>query len=269
MKYFINFVFGCFFSLGFAQKDTILHQHKFPNGKTSTICVLKDDREGYAKAYDFSGKEIYHSYIRRFGGHASVSFKHHANGMVREAHYSSHPDGGIQWYNTWTTFDEQGNKTGERHNNWDDRVTVPTHMIHDTILFKHTHAPNPIIKPDVQTPIKPKPKTNPVQPKKEVVECASIHQNRTYFINHSKSSILLSVSYKGKDTLIVLKPKKTFEGPTYISAQISSPIKQNVQYKFNSKKKNQVVDSVIEAVKTSELETVYRVHFYSRRKEKH
>jgi adenine-specific DNA-methyltransferase len=94
----------------FSQNDTIIHQHKFPNGKISTISVLKNNHDGYAKAYNFEGKEIYHSYIRRFGGHASVSFKHHENGMVKEAYYSSHPDAGIQWYRSWTYFDEKGNK---------------------------------------------------------------------------------------------------------------------------------------------------------------
>lgn len=253
-----------FCSSFWAQKDTILHHHKFPNGKTSTLIVLKDNREGYAKAFDFAGKEIYHSYIRRFGGHASVTFKHHPNGMVREAHYSSHPDGGIQWYNTYTSFDENGNKLSERHYNWDDRVTIPHHVTPDSLLFRPTFTPR--VSPDVQPPIKHEPSINPQSQKKEVVQCAAIHKNTTQFVNHSKSKILLSINHQGKDTIIVLKPRKTFEGPTYISAQISSPLGHNVRFKFNCTKKNCVIDSSIEIIIIGELETQHRVHLYSRKK---
>ena len=41
-----------------SQKEEIIHHHKFPNGKTSTICVIKDDRDGYAKAFNLKGEEI-------------------------------------------------------------------------------------------------------------------------------------------------------------------------------------------------------------------
>lgn len=155
--YTISFIFFIFAAWG--QQDTILHHHKFQNGKTSTIVVLKENREGYAKAYNFQGKEIYHSDVRRFAGHASVTFKHNDNGIVKEAYYSSHPDGGIQWYRSWTTFDDQGNKIGERVDNWDDQVTVPTHRIPDSLLYSPTV---PRVKPDVQPHIKPAPKVEPV-----------------------------------------------------------------------------------------------------------
>ena len=249
-------------------QETILHHHKFPNGKTSTIIVLKDEREGYAKAYDFKGKEIYHGYIRRFAGSASVSFKHHPNGMVSEAHASEHPDAGIQWYNTWTTFDDQGNKTGERHSNWDDLTTIRFHYPNDTLVQP---SPSPVVKPIVQPTVKPQPsQPKPVQPnpvqKKETVECASIHVNLTQFVNHSKQRILLNINHAGKDTLIILKPGKTYHGPKYISAQISSPLGHNVRIAFNCTNKKFTIDSAHETIPQGELETLHKVHFYSRRK---
>ncbi len=245
-----------------AQKDTILHIHKFPNGKISTLVVLKDDREGYAKAFDFSGKVIYHNYVRRFGGHSSVTFKHHPNGMVSEAHYSSQPDGGIQWYRSWTSFDDKGNKLDERHENWDDRLTIPTYKIRDSI---YTSPVVPIVQPNPSPKVEPK-KPEPKPDKPETIACAVIHRNKTAFINHSNQKILLHISHAGKDTLIVLGPRKTYSGPTYITAQIAGPLTQNIRYQFNATKKNRVIDSATDFVALSPEETLHRVHFYARRK---
>jgi hypothetical protein len=113
MKHFATIFSFLLFFLANAQKEQIIHHHKFPNGKTSTIAALIDNREGYAKAYNFKGEEIYSRTIRRFAGTSSVHFQHHPNGMVKKAEYSSHPDGGIQWYRSYTYFDEQGIITSE------------------------------------------------------------------------------------------------------------------------------------------------------------
>ena len=255
----------------FSQGDTIIHIHKFPNGKTSTLTVLKNNHDGYAAAYNFVGKEIYRSYIRRYGGHASVSFQHHQNGMIKEAYYSSHPDGGIQWYRSWTYFDENGNKTGERSDNWDDRVTVlPTHIYRDTATKPKIKEQKPIVEPVKITPPNPnlphEPILNPQQQKQEVVMCATIHENKTLFINHSKRRILLNINHAGKDTMIVLKARKMFVGPTYISAQISSPLNHNVRYNFSCTSKNCIVDSSTESIKQGDSGTLHRVQFYTRKK---
>ena len=273
------FAFTCT-QFSWSQNDTIVHLHKFPNGKTSTIIFIKEFQEGYAKAFNFKGEEIYHNHVRRFAGHATVTFKHHPNGMVKEAHYSSHPDAGIQWYKSWTTFDDQGNKLREEHQNWNDRVTVPHHRIPDSLLFRQT--PPPRVIPDVQPEVKPDPhKTpdldpvhqpnpilKPTEIKKEVVGCAEIHQNHTRFINHSRRKILLNINHQGKDTLVILRPRKSFEGPTYISAQIKSPMNHNVRFSYNCTRKNCKIDSVLEIREIDRLETQHRVHFYARRKEK-
>jgi hypothetical protein len=257
---FLLILFTIFLSLG--QKDTIIEIHKFKNGKTATIVVLKDQREGYAKAYNFQGKEIYHNYIRRYAGNASVTFTHHANGMVKEAHYSSHPDAGIQWYNTWTTFDEQGNKTGERQSNWDDRTTIPIHYLRDTTNKPYVTPKRPQVIP----PNKTEPIQQPSKSKQETIACAPIHKNSTFFVNHSKRRIILNINHAGKDTLVLLKSKASYPGPVYISAQISSPMNQNVRFTYNSTNKKFVIDAVAESFPSGTLETIHKVHFYARRK---
>ncbi len=250
------------------QKEEIIHHHKFPNGKTSTISVIKDNREGYAKAYNFKGEEIYSRSIRRYAGHASVTFHHYPSGMVKKAEYSSHPDGGIQWYRTYTHFDENGNITSEIEDNWDTRVTVPTHYIQDTTRTK-PQTPNPVEPPKPVVPgpdIIHEPIHNPQLMKPEIVQCAAIHQNRTEFVNHSKHKIFLSVSHAGKDTIIVLKPGKTFVGPTYISAEIASPMNNNVRFQFSCKKKNCALDKTSNSTALAQYETMHTVNFYGKRK---
>lgn len=283
-----------------SQKEEIIHHHKFPNGKTSTICVIKDDRDGYAKAFNFKGEEIYMRHIRRYAGHASVSFHHHPNGMVKKAEYSSHPDAGIQWYRSYTHFDENGNITSHIEDDWDTRVTVPMHIYYDTTRHVNPSRPNQPHVPDslrrtdplspelnpqliepqtfvVPNPQKPdfvpvkiihEPIHNPQPAKPETIACASIHQNKTEFVNHSKHTILLSVSHQGKDTVVVLKPGKKFVGPTYISAEIASPLAHNVRFQFNPKKKNVVIDKTTSSKAIAQYETLHTVNFYGQRKVK-
>ena len=143
--------------------------------------------------------------------------------------------------------------TGEHSDNWDDRVTVmPSQLPRDTVgqpksprqipptIPKKKHDPIPTIPHE--------PTLNPQPKKQEVVVCASIHQNKTAFVNHSKQRILLNINHAGKDTIVVLKPRSTYHGPTYISAEISSPINQNVRFKFNCIKKNCIIDTANETI---------------------
>jgi hypothetical protein len=273
------------------QKEEIIHHHKFPNGKTSTISVIIDNRDGYAKAYNLKGQVIYERTIRRYAGHASVYFQHHPNGMVKKAEYSSHPDGGIQWYRTYTYFDEQGNITSEIEDNWDTRVTVQPHFRPDTT---HVHKPQPVkspspdplspeinpptykpttvprpdpLSPDINpTPVEPTTVPNPIPVKPETIQCATIHKNRTEFTNHSKHTILLSISHQGKDTIVVLKPGRVYNGPTYISAEIASPMIHNVRFQFNPKKKNVAIENTVKAVVIGQYETLHIVSFYGKKR---
>lgn len=285
MKTVISLFVLCIIFSARAQKEEVIHHHKFPNGKTSTICVIKDDRDGYAKAFNFKGEEIYHRYIRRFAGHASVHFQHHPNGMVKKAEYSSHPDAGIQWYRTYTHFDEQGNIISEIEDNWDTRVTVPTHFRPDSTHFQNPKKP----QQPVTDPLSPDINPNPVAPqtipkpnlpdsivpyieiihehvRPETMTCAAVHMNRTAFVNHSKHTILLNISHQNKDTIIVLKPGRMYLGPTYISAEIASPMNHNVRFKFNPKKKNVVIEYTRESKSVAEHETLHTVNFFGKRR---
>lgn len=79
--------------------------------------------QGYAKAFDKTGKEIYNQPTSRTGLLSSVRFTYYESGAVKSAEYNSHPDAGIQWYRKLTSFDEDGKITGETELSDDMRVT--------------------------------------------------------------------------------------------------------------------------------------------------
>lgn len=83
--------------------------------------------QGYAKAYNYKGIEIYSKPTSRSAMLSSVHFSYHANGAIKCAEYSSHPDAGIQWYRSFTYFDEYGVQTGfsEMSHDMHTTITVP------------------------------------------------------------------------------------------------------------------------------------------------
>ncbi|MBI3136265.1 MAG: hypothetical protein HYZ14_16440 [Bacteroidetes bacterium] len=102
------------------------------NGKISTEAFYTNASgymaPGYAKAFDKSGNEIYNQPVSRTGLLSSVQFSYYENGAVKTAHYSSHPDAGIQWYEKTTGFDEAGKITSETemsNDTWGTQLTVP------------------------------------------------------------------------------------------------------------------------------------------------
>jgi hypothetical protein len=93
--------------------------------KSAEICYDGNRNNGIARAFKSDGSVMETWQISRMHVLSSVQFTFHSNGAVHRATYSSHPDAGIQWYRSETTFDIEGNKTGffeERH---DDMVTSP------------------------------------------------------------------------------------------------------------------------------------------------
>lgn len=68
----------------------------------------KDERFGKIVGYNNVGELLFEFYLRKVGGHGSVQVQYFANGQVQKIHYSSAPDGGIQWYREQLVFDEQG-----------------------------------------------------------------------------------------------------------------------------------------------------------------
>ena len=172
--------------LAHSQTDT-LHIHYFPNGDVSTFSYLDDNREGKALAYNFEGELIYEKHIRRIHGSASVSFSHYENGMVFKANYSSYPHGGIQWYRTYTTFNDKGEVISEFNDNyegpWDNRITLPQPVKKEEVILR-------------EQPTKPKPQ-KPYQ-EQEIMKCAMIHENKIEVINHSRFTIETTFIHKNK-----------------------------------------------------------------------
>ncbi|MBS1567901.1 MAG: hypothetical protein JST45_00525 [Bacteroidetes bacterium] len=106
--------------------------HWFTTGELSTKAWTDaDNRWGHSWAYDRKGQVIFDRQTRRIGGHASVDYRYHPNGGISRADYSTMPDGGIQWYESTTTFDEDGKQTGFSERGLDNdgpmrpHVTVP------------------------------------------------------------------------------------------------------------------------------------------------
>lgn len=276
MKLLIFSILFLFSITVFSQRDT-LHIHYFPNGKVSTFTYIDEDRYGKALAYNLKGEVIYENGTRRVHGSASVRFTHHENGMVKTARYSSHPDGGIQWYRSTTEFNEKGEKIKEYHDNYEGPGRHPTFLeIEDAPPLKiqksdtfnieenpHVHVIHqPHFLPNEREDLR-LPKEIPTTKKeKEIVECATIHQNFVEVINHTNFNIEVTFIYQNKDTVIVLRGGEKIEGPTYISAQISSPMHQNMTFHYvpNRRKKN--VQEVIKSQKIEQNKTKHVVHLF-------
>jgi hypothetical protein len=98
------------------------------NGKISTEEFRTNNTQymaqGYAKAFDNTGVEIYNQPVSRSGMLSSVQFSYYENGAVKSADYSSHPDAGIQWYRKISYFDESGKITSESELSHDMHATI-------------------------------------------------------------------------------------------------------------------------------------------------
>jgi hypothetical protein len=249
--------------LALGQKSDTLHVHRFTDGRLSTISILSDNFWGYAAAYNREGKEIYRSEIRRVGGSSGVTFKHYPSGAVMQASYSSHPDGGIQWYKYYTFFDEHGNITKEEEDSY-ERMISPSYTItiKDSTQMQHPPAVAPMVVPTkkVQDTI-PK-----VAPKKEIVACASLHQNQVWLVNHSRKTIYVTIEQRGITETHKLKPGSKLEGPKYVSAEVTSPVNHNMRISYHSKNTKHHVDLTTDIVGVEQYETHYFLNFYVQRR---
>lgn len=119
--------------------------HYFTSGELSTKeWVDRQDQWGRSSAYKRSGELIFQGQTRRVAGHASVHFSYHPNGGVSKVETSDAPDGGIQWYRSTTTFDEEGNKTGSSEQGHDGRGLIPRVTVDtDQAPSPPTVAPKP------------------------------------------------------------------------------------------------------------------------------
>lgn len=231
--------------LSTAQQDTI-HIHYFPNGKVSTFTYIVDQREGKALAYNLAGEIIYEKGVRRIYGSSGVNFTHHPNGMVHKANYSSHPDGGIQWYRTYTEFNDKGELIKEVEDNYEGPGRPSPHILRMN--------PNETLPKQQPAPTIKEKEPNP---KKETVTCATIHQNLVEVVNHTNFKIEVTFIYQNKDTVMVLNQGEKASGPTFISAEVSRPVKENITFRFSPTKRRK---NVIEIIKTNQLEQYKTKH---------
>lgn len=259
-----------------SQRDT-LHIHYFPNGKVSTISYLDQDRKGKVLAYNLKGEVVYEKGIRRIYGSAGVRFSHHENGMVKTACYSSHPDAGIQWYRSTTEFNEKGEKIKEHHDNYEGPGRHPTFLeIEDAppLKIQKTDTLQPEVDPSVYTIHKvpnldneirwnEKEKNTPnTEKEQEIVECATIHQNFVEVVNHTNFRIEVTFIYENKDTVIVLRSGEKIDGPTYVSAQTSSPLRQNMTFRYVPNRRRKNVKEVIKSQVIESFQTKHVVHLF-------
>jgi hypothetical protein len=170
---------------------------------STSVCYDKDHHWGIAKAYNRKGEVIYERQLRRIAGHSTVSFSWYSNGGVKTAAWSSAPDGGIQWYKSFTTFTEDGQVNGEIEDSYDDRVTVK--------------APREIpATPTVVVPTKP-----------AVAECAVIYSSEFWFTNFTPFAVQAIATHRYRPTeryIIHLMPGETKKcGQVILAQQFDEP----------------------------------------------
>lgn len=175
----------------------------FKNSKkvSTSQCYDNDDRWGKAKAYDKNGKVIYEAELRRVAGHASVAFSYYPTGALAKAEWHSAPDAGIQWYNTTTWFDQDGNITNVEHNDYDNSPTT-------------TFSPR-------------RPATVPI--KQETIKCAAIYVTEGWFINRCSFPVLVTSIRSGQADerkQVTVAPGDTLKSLEYINAEQFADLRQ-------------------------------------------
>ncbi|MFY7668063.1 MAG: hypothetical protein ACOVQG_04925 [Crocinitomicaceae bacterium] len=226
----IFFILLSFFSYT-QKKDTTFNIRYHSNKKISTkeVKLTNELNWGYAKAFDRNGKEIYSMSIRNAAGHSSVNFDYYPSGAVKKAHFTGHPDGGIQWDDVTHYFDENGIVTQVINNSSDDFGHYKLRI--DPTLFSDT-----ITKPNIS------PLTGKETPKKqEVVACAEIYSTEFYLINASgkKRNVvarLLNAPIDGFQKEVTFANNDTIKLGNYIEAQLFTHPKERVSLEIKGRK---------------------------------
>lgn len=146
----------------------------FASGQVSTKEWRdKDERWGRSWAYKKNGEVIFEGQTRRFAGHSSIHFSYHPNGAVSKVETSDAPDGGIQWYKSATSFDDQGNKTGFQEYGHDNYGLIP--------------------RPDLRIITEPQPPPA-LQPQQEVVVCQRMFVNELFVVNPMNAAVRVAAT---------------------------------------------------------------------------
>lgn len=205
------------------------------NGKVSTEETWDlDKRFGSMRAFNNQGVELFFHNLRSVGGHASAQLEYYSNGQLSKVHYSDAPDGGIQFYNSTTKFDESGNQTE----------------------FYETKYPNELevewVEPVVKREVVTEPKKE--DPKPEVVECATIFSTIYQIQNLTNSRLKISIKALPNNTIagtgreVVLKPYESLIFDTilmanqFVTAKVYQPEILKIETKSRKNKKIQVIE---------------------------
>ncbi|MEX1191038.1 MAG: hypothetical protein WEA99_03630 [Brumimicrobium sp.] len=173
--------------------------------------------------------------------------------MVHKANYSSYPDAGIQRYYKYTTFDKKGKLVSEKDENYDGPGRIPK------LEVPNNPSPKPKKVPIKETKEKPQKKN---KPQKEVVECAVMHENRVEVINHTSTKVEITFIYQNKDTTFLLKQGESANGATYISAEVSSPVNQNMTFRFEPKRKRMNIVQLLKIKQIEQYKTKHVIHLF-------
>lgn len=215
-------------------------QYAYFNGSktvSTSVCWQMPERfSGRAIAYNKKGEIISEWQISRMHMLASVHFSYYPSGAVKRAEYSSHPDGGIQWYRSFTDFDENGVVTGVTNQSHEDLIS-PTvnpqpikHMVYDPSppvtappkdSVKHYIKPQPV-KPEVLQEKLQKPNPQPKPFEQEVMACGAIFASELWLENRTKKKITVqwfqTNSIDGSGT-VEIKPGERIKVTEYINIE--------------------------------------------------
>jgi len=191
-------------------EKTCLHK----NGKTSTSESWdKDQRFGKMKGFNSKGEEIFSYELRKVGGHASATIDYFPNGQVSKVYYSDAPDGGIQFYNSTSIY----NEAGERTDFYETKYPYELELLEPEVMKRD---------PEIELNIPQD------QPKVEIVECAILFSNYFEVQNGTTSTITVRANALQNNTVIgqgkefVLQPSEKIVFDTIYTAQVG--IKENV-----------------------------------------
>ena len=208
--FFYGSAWGLTFSQGLEKQvkstnGNALHHYFVGSNQESSTVFWDNVGKGFAVAYDKSGKEIFRQTLSRHNMIQSVMFSYHPSGAVSVAHYTWHPDAGIQFGGTSTTFDDAGNKTGETKDiNPDDPLEAPGHQ-----------------EPNHPVPV-PKPSEKPAPEKifqQEIVEESPIYHTAYFVVNNTRKPIRVGfVQGQNQGDPHEIAPGDTLRAGEYIDA---------------------------------------------------
>jgi hypothetical protein len=177
----------------------------------SPVIFFTYSKKRYLFHHSLSFKEIYHRQIRNIAGHSSVNFEYYPSGAVQKAHFTGHPDGGIQWDDVAHYFDENGIVTQVVDNSSDEyghyKLRIDPSLYLDTIS-----KPNLVTKTVKETP-----------KKQEVVACAEIYATEFYLINatgkkQNVTARLINTPLEGFQKEVSVAKNDTIKLGNYIEA---------------------------------------------------